>query len=79
MLVGDFGLTGYHCRKAGVNPSKLFFLRYRLLFPFFAIKLGHFIDNSIVFICYKHSSLTAKLDKIDCQGLVELEFNRQAP
>ena len=41
--------------------------------PYEPIKLGYFIANKIVFICYKHSSLTTsigqrvktKIDRID--------------
>ena len=33
------------------------------LFPFFAIKRGHFKVKICFFICYKHSSLTAKIEK----------------
>ena len=40
-----------------------FYLRKPIIFPFFAIKLGHFMLNSLFFICYKHSSLPAKIGK----------------
>ena len=31
------------------------------MFPLYAIKLGHFTVNTIMFMCYKHSSLVAKI------------------
>ena len=40
-----------------------FFLCKRIIFPFFAVKLGHFIVNTYYRICYKHSSLRAKMGK----------------
>ena len=40
-----------------------FFLHKHNFFPFFAIKLGHFLLNTLFFICYKHSSLTAEIGK----------------
>ena len=49
--------------KSGVDPTKLFFILKRIVFPFFAVKLGHVIVYSSLFICYKHSSLTAKIGK----------------
>ena len=39
------------------------FLWKRRIFPFFADKLGRFIINTHLFLCYKHSSLTAKIGK----------------
>ncbi len=44
----------------GVNPTKLWFLR----FPIFTIKLGPFKIQAIFFLCYKHSSFTAKMEEI---------------
>ena len=41
------------------NPTKLFFI----MFPFFAIKIDCFIMDTIAFICYMHSSLTARIGK----------------
>ena len=40
-----------------------FFHHKRRIFPFFAINLGHFIIDTHLFICYKHSSLTLKVRK----------------
>jgi hypothetical protein len=40
-----------------------FFLRKHIIFPFFAVKLGHFIVNTFFFTCYKHSSLAAQIGK----------------
>ena len=34
-----------------------------IFFPLLMNKLGYSIDNTIVFICYKHSILTAKIQK----------------
>ena len=39
------------------------FLRICIIFLFFAVKLGHFIAHTSCVICYKHSSLTAKIEK----------------
>ena len=38
-------------------------MQNQIIFPFFPIKLGHFKENTIVFICYKQSSLTARIRK----------------
>ena len=59
------------------------FLRKHIIFPFFAVKLCHFIVNTTFFICYKHSSLTAKIGKwrktnfgrIDSWCMAELLFS----
>ena len=40
-----------------------FFLCRRRFFQFFATKLGHFIVHTPFVICYKHSSLTARIGK----------------
>ena len=59
-----------------------FFLCKRIIFQFFAVKLGHFRDNSIVFICYKHSKIRkqrkTKLCRIDskCRKRKLKSFNR---
>ena len=49
-------------KKQKVQES-IFFLCKCIIFPFFAVKLGHFIVNTSFFICYKHSSLTTKIGK----------------
>ena len=40
-----------------------FLLRNCIIFPFFVVKLDHFISNLYFFISYKHSSLTTKIVK----------------
>ena len=44
-----------------ILPKK--FLRKRINCPFSAVKLGHFIVNTPCCLCYKHSSLAAKIGK----------------
>ena len=41
--------------KPGANPTNFF--------PYFDFKLGHFIENKIILICYKRSNLTARIRK----------------
>jgi len=48
--------------SAGVDPTKLFFLR---IF-FFGIKLGHFTINKFFSVCNKNESLLAKNGEILC-------------
>ena len=46
-----------------IRSYQTFFLRKRKIFPFFAVKLGRFIENTPFFITYKHSNLKAKIGK----------------
>ncbi len=41
----------------GVKIDKIYFFINSQYFPFFVIKRGHFITYTILFMCYKHSSL----------------------
>ncbi len=48
---GDVGLTKVQKNdnriSAGVNPTKLFFIVKQRFFPFFAIKIGNFKEQTI--------------------------------
>ena len=66
-------MRGLRERSHGVNPNKYFLQNLSV----FAIKFGRFMEDTIFFICYKHSSLTVrigkrvikKFSKIDSQSL----------
>ncbi len=53
-------LYNFDKNNAGVDPTKLFFLR---IF-FFGIKLGHFTLNKFFSVCIKNASLPAKNGEI---------------
>jgi len=62
--------TSQYQTQSGVNPTKHFFFVNAKFFHFFAVKLGQSIDNTIVFLYYKHSRLRAKIRKPRNQSLV---------
>jgi len=60
----------FEMNEHGANPTKLFYLLTNNFFRF-GIKLGHFMANKTVYICYKHSNLIATIGK-----RVETKFDR---
>ena len=50
-----------YCNQESILPY--FFSSLMIIFSIFAIMLGHFIVDTFLFICYKQSSLTAKIGK----------------
>ena len=55
-------------RKQNQNQESIlpnFFSSKRRIFLFFVTKLGHFIVQTPFVICYKHSSITVKIGKLE--------------
>jgi hypothetical protein len=57
----QFGCTTFILSLIWSQLYQTFFFVRRIFFPFFTIELDRFIEKSISFLCYKHSSLTAKI------------------
>ena len=70
VITPEYRLASLNIRNKDEEPIMPNFFHLLIqIFLFFATKLGHFIEDKIIFTCYKHSNFTARIGK-QCKNYV---------